>query len=527
MSQIAFSNIPKGSRLIVIGDLFRKPGEDWQVACYFLNPGNKPFRKAMPVDLLPALTVGSSYPRSIYGNEASGYKGRFVIPNNYQWNRLCYGDIPKSLQRLNEYADQLKDQSIFRISVDEKVFWLPVLELARRLHFQSSELVRTAFLEGNTLSLARANIEHGEGQVDFTSNIPLAYLNSLEYRKYFTWLLFDKEAEGSFCSIFKHLNREAWHDNQVERWTFNFTPPVMAGCEISWAGFTGTDSEQHHYYVREILAIAALPSPPVDTVWFSHPDDILILNKEGTEEDKGKTGNKSVHPRQIDPEQAPKASKKRYLVKINPIGLHFDTDIDLKRRARRVQVLPKDEETEFDEMDVEETVGIMEGEDTGTLPRADIDSLQKQELIEAPEKMAFFSQMLERLAKANGWKYQVQLDTVPQCNCRTAHLIDGRKRQYIYVMLERDFDTTVHILEIELKQDEKLSTLLFRSNAEGAAIDSILKGLMQNSLKWKRKDIAEKTISRHYLDHPDKKIKNEEDALESWRARAGQKIVTL
>jgi hypothetical protein len=46
-------------------------------------------------------------------------------------------------------------------------------------------------------------------------------------------------------------------------------------------------------------------------------------------------------------------------------------------------------------------------------------------------------------------------------------------------------------------------------------------------LKWKRKDISEQTISRHYLDHPDRKIKSEEDALESWVARAGQKIVTL
>ncbi|MEQ1543620.1 Tn7-like element transposition protein TnsE [Methyloglobulus sp.] len=527
MSQITFTNIPKGSKLILMGDFFRTPGEDWRVTCYFLANRNKPFRKAMPVDLLPALSVGSIYPRATDVNAAHGYRGRFVIPNGYQWDQLQYHDLPKSLQRLNEYEGQLKNQNIYRISVADKVFWLPTLELARRLHFHSAELVRTAFLQANTLSLARATLESWVGRVDFTSNIPLSYMNSQEYRKYFAWLLFDQEAQNSFCSIFKHLNRESRFDNQVERWSFNFSPPAMAGCEISWVGYTGTDSEQNHYYIREILAIAALPSPPVNRVWFSHPDDVLVLNEEGVGNNKEKSGKKVVQPKQIDPVQASIASQKRYLLEINRAGLHFDTDIELKRSSRRVQIYPKDEETALDSMDVEETVGITEGKIAGTLPRADIDLLKERELIEAPEKMKFFSRMLEGLKEFNEWDYQVKLGTVPQCNCRTAHLIDGRKRQYSHVMLQRDSDTMVHILEIELKQDESLSTLLFRSNAVEDSLELILDGLMRNSIKWDRGIIAEQTTARHYLDHPDRKIKSEDDALTSWVARASQKIVTL
>jgi hypothetical protein len=85
----------------------------------------------------------------------------------------------------------------------------------------------------------------------------------------------------------------------------------------------------------------------------------------------------------------------------------------------------------------------------------------------------------------------------------------------------------LHILEIELEQDESLSTLLFRSNAVEDTLELILDGLMRNSIKWDRGIIGEQTTARHYLDHPDRKIKSKEDALTSWVARVGQKIVTL
>lgn len=53
---------------------------------------------------------------------------------------------------------------------------------------------------------------------------------------------------------------------------------------------------------------------------------------------------------------------------------------------------------------------------------------------------------------------------------------------------------------------------------------------LKNKLKamqWKRKLIAGRTINRLYLEHPDNKIKNEEDALASWVARAAGKIKGL
>jgi hypothetical protein len=43
-------------------------------------------------------------------------------------------------------------------------------------------------------------------------------------------------------------------------------------------------------------------------------------------------------------------------------------------------------------------------------------------------------------------------------------------------------------------------------------------------MSWKRNFIAQNTSVREYLGHPDNKIKSESDALESWVARAAEKI---
>ena len=47
------------------------------------------------------------------------------------------------------------------------------------------------------------------------------------------------------------------------------------------------------------------------------------------------------------------------------------------------------------------------------------------------------------------------------------------------------------------------------------------------AMQWKRKSNAEHTIALHYLEHPDKKIKSEGEALDSWVARAADKILSL
>ena len=117
---------------------------------------------------------------------------------------------------------------------------------------------------------------------------------------------------------------------------------------------------------------------------------------------------------------------------------------------------------------------------------------------------------------------------------------DGR---YCHAVIKRDKSTTIQILEIELtskpKKDgtleaESLSTLFFRAGDTSVTFQRILDELMTvykdeglNALSWKRRFISQNTLVWEYLGHPDNKIKNEQDALDSWVARAAEKIIGM
>ena len=541
MTGISLSGIPKGSKLILIGDWYRKPGNGWYVACYFFSEDGRHFKKGFPVDLLPALIPGTVYPSTSTENKAKGYTGVFKVPSIADWKQCRYRDLPPSLRRLPKFSYQIRNQIVYRMVATDRIFWLPATELARMLFFHSSEVVRAAVYQGNTWQLAKAKQEDWTGEVTFSSNVPVSYLKSLQFRKFFAWLLFDENAEESFCSIFRLLNEGSYLHDSVDRWTFDFQLPDLGAIEISWAGYTGskTSGEHHHCYIREIRAIAGVPTPELDEVVFSHPDDELILENEPDDSKSGcdaKPGRKKsmVAPKEIDPHNPPKAAKKRYLLRISTAGFHFDAEIDLRRSPRHIRGLPKGEMSDLEETQEEEILGITEGSDHGSKPRADIDNLEKPELLDAPEKIAFFQTMLEQLKTKHDWDIEIRTGDVPKKRCRSAHLVDNRARKYSHAIVQRDETTVVHVLEIELTAKESLSTLLFRATRSQEAVEEILDALMTSdalqklkAMQWKRKSNAELTIAHYYLEHPDQKIKSEEEALESWVARAADKIVRL
>lgn len=541
MTGISLNSVPQGSKLILVGDWYIKPGEGWYVACYFLNEDHQPFRRGFPVDLLPALIPGTVYPRTASQNEAKGYTGTFKVSAMSHWEKCSYSDLPSTLRRLHYFSNEIRDQVVYRLEIEEWVYWLPATELARMLFFHSSEVVRAAAYQGNTWQLAKAYKEGWVGKVTFSSNVPASYLNSNQFRKFFAWLLFDSDAEQSFGSIFRTLNEGSYLFDNVERWTFDFQPPDLSACEISWSGYTGsgTLAEQDQCYIREVRSIAGVSTPDLEEVYFSHPDDVLFLEKEpgdseSGEDEKPRKPEPKVSPKEIDPHNPPKASKKRYLVRVSPGGFHFDTEIDLRRSPRQVRALPKGVTPDLEEIQEEETLGITEGCDHGSIPRTDIDNLEKPELVDAPEKIAFFQTMLQHLEANHDWSIETQTGNVPKKRCRTAHLIDNRARKYCHASVRRDDTTVVQVLEIELDGDESLSTFLYRSDNSQETLGQLLDALMRSesspkrsAMQWKKKFNAEVTRARLYLDHPDKKIKSEAEALESWIARAAAKIHSL
>lgn len=540
MGQFSLSGLAEGSKLILVGDCFKYANGDWQVVCYFLDKENRAFEQAFPVDHLPALIPGTIYPGETTINKPNGYTGTIKLPKMTKWEKCRYSDMPSTIRRLGDYSNKIKDIVVYRFEQNGNVYWLPAIELARMMFFHSSEVTRAAFYQANTYQIAKAWQQDWEGKIELSSNIPVNYLNNLPFRKFLAWLLFDSGIEKSFCSIFRYLNTGAYECNGALRWAFDFQLPDLSSCEISWSGYTDGKKygQKQQCYIREIRSLSGVEAPNLDVIYFSHPDDVLLLEKElEDKDDKVAPNEKKIAPKIIDPYNSPKSGNKRHLLKFSSSGLHFDCEIDLARSPRNIRALPKGEKPKLDENQTEEdTVGITEGSNHGKKPRADINNLEEPELLAAPEKIVFFQKLLDELGKNTGWSINSTTGNVPQKRCRSAHLVAGRPRKYCHAVVQRDETTVVQILEIELTAKESLSTLFFRSEEVGSKFEKLLDSLMSGvsdedkkskAMQWKRQSNAELTISRQYLDHPDTKIKNETDAMESWVARAKQKVDTL
>ena len=70
---VGITSIPDGSTLMLVGDWFQNSGSDWKVVCYFKSADGVFFRKSLPIDLLPALTVGKTYPLTDIVNHKTGF----------------------------------------------------------------------------------------------------------------------------------------------------------------------------------------------------------------------------------------------------------------------------------------------------------------------------------------------------------------------------------------------------------------------------------------------------------------------
>lgn len=548
VDEIGIRGIPKESKLLLLGDWYQKPGKEWNVVCYFHNKDLGIIRKPLPIDLLPTLIPGTVFPRTSTENKAQGWTETVILPRQKRWQKATFRDLPGTLKRAHGLAGQFDNCVLYRIEIDEKVYWLPIAEVARMLFFHSSEVVRGAVYQGNTWQLGKSWSEDWIGNVELSANIPIRYMNSLQYRKFFTWLFFDSDIQVSFGSIFKSINQNSIIENGADRWTFDFTPPDLSHCEISLAGYTGREPEENHVFIREIRSVSGLKAPDLDIVYFSHTDDHFLQGKESedSEENVRSPSKPPVDIKELDPGSNPKSCKKRHSVKLGRSGLNFDVELDTRRSPRHVQALPPQNEPDLEDVEEqtpEELASLQQGSDKGKGLKADVDNIDPPELVDAPEKIMFFQSMLQKLEEEYGWQIESKIGDVPKKRCRSQHLVGDRLRRYCHAVIKRDKSTTIQILEIELtskpKKDgtleaETLSTLFFRSGDTSVTFQLILDELMTaykgegaNAMSWKRRFISKNTLVREYLGHPENKIKNEQDALDSWVARAAEKVIGM
>jgi hypothetical protein len=273
---------------------------------------------------------------------------------------------------------------------------------------------------------------------------------------------------------------------------------------------------------------------------------LLSKEPEDNEENPKRPSKPPVDIKELDPNTNPKSSKKRHSIKLGRSGLNFDAELDTRRSPRHVKALPTETEPDLEDLEEqtpEELASLQQGSDKGKGPKAEVDNLDPPDLIDAPEKIVFFQSMLQKLKEEYGWQIESNIGDVPKKSCRSQHLVGGRPRRYCHTVIIRDKSTIIQLLEIELtskvKKDrtteaEALSTLFFRVGDVTATFQRILDELMTahkdeglGAMNWKRKFISQNTSVSEYLGHPDNKIKNEQGALDSWMARAAEKVIGM
>lgn len=523
-NQTSFKNIPAGTKLIVLGDLYRKPYEGWNIVGYFRLPNHLTRRIPFPVDALMALSPGRTYPIEDSLLEPTGYKDKFILPSVNEWELSTFQELPESLKRMEEYGEQVVQQKVFRIKTSQYICWLPTIELAKKLYCYSAELVRVAMLEGNLNMVGRAYIKEENGYVDLTSSIPVSYLKRKAYRQYLAWLMFSDGVAESFCSIYEHKNKKTNTPEKYHRWTFNFKPPELKGVEISWCGYTSDDRK--HIFVREITALAGLKAPELNAVHFTHPNDTVVDSKSRKQGNGGGRYKPEPTNHIIDTNYDPKSGNKHRMVDIPKTGFYFDRELNTYRKPVSGRAGGKGIPESVCEGDNIEDVGITESDRNGKNPRADFNALDDKK--EAKYKFDEFWQVLDIISANNpDWDINFEVGHVPKGKSRKLYKIGARKRYYLHAHIQKSPDTVVHILEIELSDDRNLSTLMFRVKSklsESEVINKVLLGLMNNCCSWDRATIEELTITRAYLDHPRDGSLSEQDRDKDWARRAIEKL---
>ena len=133
IDEIGIRGIPKESKLILLGDWYQNPGQEWKIICYFYRDDLGYFRKGLPIDLLPALVPGTVFPRTSTENKAQGWTETVMLPQQDSWKKVDFRQLPRTLKRVDDFSEQFDNCVLYRIETDEKVYWLPIAEVARML----------------------------------------------------------------------------------------------------------------------------------------------------------------------------------------------------------------------------------------------------------------------------------------------------------------------------------------------------------------------------------------------------------
>ncbi|WP_050660550.1 Tn7-like element transposition protein TnsE [Gallaecimonas pentaromativorans] len=528
MSRILFSKIPKGDRLLAIGNFFKKdePTPRWRLGSLF-DQGGELRQRWFDLEMSCILGVG----REFVGEDnapylSHGFRKRLELPPVEDWQDRPLGECPRLARRLARNPE-VAGQRCFVFEADGLTVWLPKFELARKLFFHAAFLVRAAF-DPNGLDMAFSVYKEGDvTHIRTPSKVgaPSQLLKIKGYRDHFSWLLLDPDVRRSFESIWRSLNEEQISTgSRYARWQFNFIPPsCLAGVTMEVQGPLDWDSRD--LLVWEIKVLQGLKFPSGDAIFFHHPSLRQPVRGEGGGWIRPAPGGGDI---EVDAEEEPDEAKERQLLDLPIEGIAFDgypaTRIAYKGQRASGHGKKVDEDT-VPGGDTK-TLGVADDATGGTIAPGEFQQLESQrDQGQYPNRFVLLREIIREIAKEPGIELlELEVKPLPQVPRCSYHMMDkDTPRCYLMAKFRLEDGRERYLLEIDTSDNKKrLSTRIVSFQAEinpRDGIDRILKDAVKASLRWPV--FMEKVCeSFHSIHHPKESSSNEHQArVDAWELR--------
>ncbi len=492
MSKIFFRQIPKGAKVLAIGNIFRSknPGSFWRVAS-LLEVNDQVQSKTFNPELACLLGVGRVFIQE--ENEpyvSKGYRQTLSLPDIDSWQERPLGEchrLARPLARMPEVAHQ----KCFVFEVAGITYWLPKFELARKLFFHAGFLSRAAF-EPNGLDML-FTVTREEGVIHINTpaktGAPARILQNEAYRNHLSWLLLDPEVKRSFESIWQCLN-EAKPDDKSGylRRQFDFHPPsCVSGVEIVALG--PLDWESKEMLVWEIKALKGLKWMCFQEVQFHHPALKLSVSGELGGARPPSSNSDSI---ELDGERDTNEDKTRQLLDLPPEAFSFQGHCRTRAvyQGQRGSRLGQKQEGELLPGDGAH-LGLCDDVTGGELAPAELQQLDDPaEQQSYPNRFESLKEIIKEIAKQPDIELLAMVvKPLPHVPRRGHHLMeDGTPRCYLVAHFRLSSGQERFLLEVDTSDNKKrLSTRIVRMmpGVDAAqAITQILKDTVQASLRW-------------------------------------------
>lgn len=444
-----------------------------------------------PWGVLPNLRVGKIYTDGLIEDDFPKVTIGSIFVPNIQNGRICKAfDIPVELYDF--FKDkQMGQEKIWRFQVEDKIYFLPCLEIIRAF-FATSKTFTNQLLKPHGLDslIIEENCNEGQLTITLSHEIPKAIVKD-EQVTHLLWVYYNETARSSWQSIYNNLFSKAIKispDNPVkmlsEGLPLELKPPLVGSCHLN---FTGTTLDKY-CLIHELLSIEGFPEIEFEKINYSHASFRGQGKNNKTGEGKGgfPVKGKGCFV-QDSPRRRVKTETNQSVVEAISTVFGFSKLPNIERYSLSPSKIPLEQENEVDKVahplgtssitNEDELVGTDESYLGGEVRPVEFGGLQLRES-EDYTGLNDFLKTLDYIAKLN-----------PQLSInRNIYNIPGSslfcfreqniKRNFAVAYVSKKSIQPVYIFEVARHDEWRVSTLLLQFHPKIEKKDKISKILL-------------------------------------------------